>query len=71
MGMYTEMRFPELGVRFIAVESGVDSNNQQSTEFTPFLNVIKNVCNESSSRISNSRLENATDSPFTVTVRAV
>ena len=40
MGMYTEMRFPELGVRFIAVDSGVDSNNQQSTEFTPFLNVI-------------------------------
>ena len=43
MGMYTEMRFPELGVRFIAVDSGVDSNNQQSTEFTPFLNVIKNI----------------------------
>ena len=40
MGMYTEMRFPELGVRFVAVDSGVDSNNQQSTEFTPFLNVI-------------------------------
>ena len=44
MGMYTEMRFPELGVRFIAVDSGVDSSNQQSTEFTPFLNVIKNLC---------------------------
>ena len=43
MGMYTEMRFPELGVRFIAVDSGVDSNNQQSTEFTPFLNVIKAI----------------------------
>ena len=40
MGMYTEMRFPELGIRFIAIDSGVDSNNQQSTEFTPFLNVI-------------------------------
>lgn len=40
MGMYTEMRFPEMGVRFIAVDSGVDSNNQQTTEFTPFLNVI-------------------------------
>ena len=40
MGMYTEMRFPEMGVRFIAIDSGVDSNNQQTTEFTPFLNVI-------------------------------
>lgn len=40
MGLYTEMRFPEMGVRFIAVDSGVDSNNQQTTEFTPFLNVI-------------------------------
>lgn len=43
MGMYTEMRFPEMGVRFIAIDSGVDSNNQQTTEFTPFLNVIKNT----------------------------
>lgn len=40
MGIHTEMRFPELGVRFIAVDSGADSNNQQSTEFSPFLNVI-------------------------------
>ena len=50
MGMYTEMRFPELGVRFIAVDSGVDSNNQQSTEFTPFLNVINEWYVRDSSR---------------------
>lgn len=42
-GMYIEMRFPRLGVRFIAVDSGVDSNIQQSAEFAPFVNIMKNT----------------------------
>lgn len=40
VGMYTEMLFPQKNVRFIAVDNNVDSENQQSNEFTPFLNVI-------------------------------
>lgn len=40
VGMYTEMIFPQKNVRFIAIDNGVDSENQQSNEFTPFLNVI-------------------------------
>lgn len=40
VGMYTEMIFPRKNVRFIAVDNNVDSENQQSNEFTPFLNVI-------------------------------
>lgn len=40
VGMYTEIRFPEMGVRYIAIDNGVDSNNQQSSEFAPFLNII-------------------------------
>lgn len=39
-GQYMEMYFPLHGVRYIAIDNGVDSNNQQSAEFTPFLNVI-------------------------------
>lgn len=40
VGQYQEIYFPAHGVRYIAIDSGVDSLNQQSSEFTPFLNVI-------------------------------
>lgn len=40
VGMYTEIRFPEMGVRFIAVNDGVDSNDQMGNDFTPFRNII-------------------------------
>ena len=39
-GQYIELYFPEHGVRYIAIDNSVDTNNQQSGEFTPFLNVI-------------------------------
>lgn len=40
VGFYTEMLFPVHHVRFIAVNSGVESANQQENDFTPFLNII-------------------------------
>ena len=40
VGMYTEVKFPNNNIRFIAVNNGVDSNNQQDNDFTPFLNII-------------------------------
>ena len=40
VGMYTEITFPQNNVRFIAVNSGVDSSNQSDNEFAPFLNII-------------------------------
>lgn len=40
-GIYTEIRFPEMGVRFVAVNDGVDSEDQASNDFTPFRNIIK------------------------------
>ena len=43
VGLYTEIRFPEMGVRFIAVNDGVDSDNQMDNDFTPFRNIIKNT----------------------------
>lgn len=40
VGFYTERVFPDLGIRFIAVLSGIDSDRQGSSEFAPFLNVM-------------------------------
>lgn len=40
VGMYTEIRFPELDVRFVAINDGVDSEDQSGNEFTPFRNII-------------------------------
>jgi len=40
VGFYTEVAFPEKGIRFIAVNNGIDSANQQDSDFTPFLNII-------------------------------
>ena len=40
VGFYTEVLFGEKGVRFIAINNGIDSANQQDSDFTPFLNII-------------------------------
>ena len=40
VGFYTEVLFVEKGVRFIAINNGIDSANQQESDFTPFLNII-------------------------------
>ena len=52
VGLYTEMLFPEHDVRFIAVNSGVDSANQQDNDFTPFLNIINEFYVKDSSKKS-------------------
>ena len=43
VGFYTEIMFPEKGVRFIAINNGVDSANPSENDFTPFLNIMKNI----------------------------
>ena len=40
VGMYTEVTFPKADIRFIAINNGVDSDNEQGSDFTPFLNII-------------------------------
>ena len=50
VGLYTEMLFPEHNVRFIAVNSGVDSANQEDNDFTPFLNIINEFYVKDSSK---------------------
>lgn len=40
VGFYTEMLFPQKGIRFIAINNGVDSDNPTENDFTPFLNIM-------------------------------
>ena len=39
-GFYTEVFFREKDVRFIAIANNIDSQNQASSEFAPFLNIM-------------------------------
>ncbi len=40
VGRYTEIVFPSYGVRFIAVNDGVDSLYENTNDFTPFRNIM-------------------------------
>ena len=40
VGLYTEVTFREHGVRVIAISNNIDSDNRESTEFAPFLNLL-------------------------------
>ena len=40
VGYYTEIYFGQHNIHFIAVSNNVDSNNQGSSEFAPFLNIM-------------------------------
>ena len=42
-GFYTEVFFRQHGVHFVAIANSVDSDDQNSNEFAPFLNIMK-VC---------------------------
>ena len=43
VSFYTEVMFREHGVRFVAIANGVDSDKRESSEFAPFLNIMKNI----------------------------
>jgi len=40
VGFYTEILFKEKGVRFIAINNGIDSEKQAESDFTSFLNIM-------------------------------
>lgn len=44
------MLFPEKGVRFIAINNGVDSETQGENDFTPFLNIMNEWCAKDTSK---------------------
>ena len=39
-GFYTEVMFRQHGVHFVAIANSVDSDDQNSNEFAPFLNIM-------------------------------
>lgn len=39
-GFFTEVMFRQHGVHFVAIANGVDSDDQNSNEFAPFLNIM-------------------------------
>ena len=51
VGFYTEIMFPQKQVRFIAINNSVDSDKPQDNDFTPFLNIMKNISH--SGKVSN------------------
>lgn len=61
VGFYTEVMFKDKGVRFIAVNNGIDSSKQNDNDFTPFLNIMNEWYARDSSRkiqaIFKSRME--------------
>ena len=50
VGMYTEMVFPNAEVRFIAINNGVDSNNQAENDMTPIINIFNEFYAKDTSR---------------------
>ena len=50
VGMYTEMIFPNADIRFIAINNGVDSDNQSENDMTPFINIFNEFYAKDTSR---------------------
>ena len=50
VGFYTDVMFRDKGVRFIAVNNGIDSDKQGDNDFTPFLNIMNEFYARDSSR---------------------
>ena len=40
VGFFTDILFREKEIHFIAINNGIDSDNQESSEFAPFLNIM-------------------------------
>lgn len=69
VGMYTEITFPQNNVRFIAVNSGVDSANQSDNEFAPFLNIINVLFCFSTVFANGIKAHSIAKAPVTVSLR--
>ena len=69
VGMYTEITFPQNNVRFIAVNSGVDSANQSDNEFAPFLNIINVLFCFSTIFANGVKAHSIAKAPVTVSLR--
>lgn len=43
VGFFTDILFREKEVRFIAINNGIDSDRQETSEFAPFLNIMNKI----------------------------
>lgn len=50
VGMYTEIKFPNNDIRFIAINNGVDSINGTENDMTPFINIFNEFYAKDTSR---------------------
>ena len=50
VGFFTDILFREKEVRFIAINNGIDSDRQETSEFAPFLNIMKNISHSGKGR---------------------
>ena len=50
VGFYTEVMFREKNIRFVAISNNIDSQNSESGEFAPFLNIMSEWYLRDSSR---------------------
>lgn len=50
VGMITDVLFPNADVRFIAINNGIDSNNQTESDIAPFLNIFNEYYAKDTSR---------------------
>ena len=70
VGMYTEIRFPEMSVRFVAVHDNVDSSSDDN-DFTPFRNIINEWYAKDTSKKIRAVMKNKGNSGERLTVRAI
>lgn len=69
VGQYTELIFPSYGVRFIAVNDGVDSLYESTNDFTPFRNLMNVLFCFSTVFANGVKAHSIAKAPVTVSLR--
>ena len=68
-GFYTEVFFRQHGVHFVAIANGVDSDDQNSNEFAPFLNIMNVLFCFSTVFANGIKAHSIAKAPVTVSLR--
>ncbi len=64
-GVYIEVYFPEHHVRYIAINDVVDTNEQESADFTPFRNIINELyAKDTSKKVKSAKRARVLDGMF-------
>ena len=71
VGYYTEVFFRQKNVRFVAVSNNIDSDNGESSEFAPFLNIMSEWYARDTSRKIKATWKNKGESGKRLTASAI